>query len=93
MSDKSTPRRDRANEYARRKEILDQHYGRTEYTCARCGGTFEIPDSASGLIKPTVRAFVHLGGRTVCEVCASRRFRRVRDDWAVAPDAIGMSRT
>lgn len=54
------------------------------FTCANCGGVFEVPDqpgqgcNVGGRIRK--RQFVRIGGRTVCENCAAKRFRR-RIDW------------
>lgn len=57
------------------------------FVCAKCGREFVAPDSSVGY-RRGMRAFVRLGGRTVCEVCAAARFRRVPTLYGIDPDAI-----
>ena len=62
---------------------------RITFRCEACHGDFDVPDGMPAVgSKERVRAFVRLGGRVVCEVCARKRFRRRRDPWGVNPDAI-----
>lgn len=48
------------------------------FTCAICGGRFMAPDAAGvhHELHERRRQFVRLGGRTVCAVCAEKRFSK-----------------
>ena len=62
---------------------------RIRFTCAACGGEFVVPDGPTSTNEESKRrAFVRLGGRVVCEVCARSRFKRRREVWGVLPEAI-----
>ena len=54
------------------------------FVCAKCGREFVAPER-NGL---RLEAGGGLGGRTVCEVCAAARFRRVPTLYGIDPDAI-----
>ena len=76
----TTPKPRRARRpWKRPSQLLDPD--RIRYTCAKCGGEFVLPDSL-GEQSSKRRAFVMLGGRKVCEVCARARFKRRPDPWA-----------
>ena len=78
------PVRRRANWDRHREEIrLEIHRRRVSFVCAKCFGEFHTPD---GLDEATARRFVRLGGKTVCEVCAARKKRRIIG--GILPDAI-----
>ena len=65
---------------------------RIRFTCAECGGEFVVPDGPTSTNEESKRrAFVRLGGRVVCEVCARERFRRKYNVWGMNPDAIPTS--
>ena len=82
---KRHPHRDAEYSAARRKREADAT-DRPRFVCARCGGEFVLPDSL-GEQSSKRRAFVMLGGRKVCEVCARARFKRRPDPWATFGNA------
>ena len=82
---KRHPGRDAEYSAARRKREASAT-DRPRFVCAKCGGEFVLPDSL-GEQSSKRRAFVMLGGRKVCEVCARARFKRRRDPWGVNPES------
>ena len=67
---------------AKRERERERDEGeRLRFVCAKCGGEFVVPDSL-GEQSSKRRAFVMIGGRKVCEVCARARFTRHPDPWA-----------
>lgn len=77
----------KTRDYAAAKRERERDEGeRLRFVCARCGGEFIIPDSL-GEQSSRRRAFVMLGGRKVCEVCARDRFKRRPDPWATFGNA------
>ena len=82
---KRHPGRDAEYSAARRKREADAT-DRPRFVCAKCGGEFVIPDSDAAQSSRN-RAFVMLGGRKVCEVCARARFKRRPDPWATFGNA------
>ena len=77
---KRHPGRDAEYSAARRKREASAT-DRPRFVRAKCGGEFVLPDSL-GEQSSKRRAFVILGGRKVCEVCARARFTRHPDPWA-----------
>ena len=73
----------------RRREVARAQRAATEirFVCAKCGREFVAPDSSVGY-RRGMRAFVRLGGRTVCEVCAAARFKRRYTLFGLDPDRI-----
>ena len=78
---KRHPGRDAEYSAERRRKEAEDEVARPRFVCARCGGEFVLPDSL-GEQSSKRRAFVMLGGRKVCEVCARARFPRRPDPWA-----------
>ena len=78
---KRHPTRDRDYSAERRRKEAEDEVARPRFVCAKCGGEFVVPDSL-GEQSSKRRAFVMLGGRKVCEVCARARFPRRPDPWA-----------
>jgi hypothetical protein len=75
----------KTRDYAADKRKRERDEGeRLRFVCAKCGGEYIVPDSL-GEQSQRKRAFVILGGRKVCEVCARSRFPRRRDPWGVDP--------
>ena len=83
---KRHPTRDRDYSAERRRKEAADEVARPRFVCAKCGGEFVVPDSL-GEQSSGRRAFVMLGGRKVCEVCARARFKRRRDPWGVNPES------
>ena len=73
----------------RRREVARAQRAATEirFVCAKCGREFVAPDSSVGY-RRGMRAFVRLGGQTVCEVCAAARFRRRHTFFGLDPDRV-----
>ena len=77
----------------RQREIraAEREYAAIRFVCSKCGGEFTAPESSIPVKRTErarIRAFVRLGGGTVCEVCAAERFKRRRNPWGENPDAI-----
>ena len=83
---KRHPGRDAEYSAARRRKEAADEVALPRFVCARCGGKFVLPDSL-GEQSSKRRAFVMLGGRKVCEVCARARFKRRPDPWATFGNA------
>jgi hypothetical protein len=77
-----TPEERAAKAEAERQRRAEERAIRLRYTCGKCGRTFAVPDSSIAPVTDAARAFVVLGGRRVCEVCARSRFPRRYDPWA-----------
>jgi hypothetical protein len=82
-----TPEERAAKAEAERQRRAEERASRLRYTCGKCGRTFAVPDSSAPTVTEDARAFVVLGGRKVCEVCARSRFPRRYDPWAAIGNA------
>ena len=77
-SERITRRRlyERERTRRRRQEALE----RDKFVCGVCGGTFSLPTGVRGQTPDEIRTYTKIGGKTVCQVCAQKRYpKRARN--------------
>ena len=66
--------RERLKKRESRRRQRQEALERDKFVCGVCGGTFSLPTGVRGHTPDEIRTYTKIGGKTVCQVCAQKRY-------------------